>query len=266
MDKSNIDEIKTFVINYLKKLNFSQEESMIFSTLLERGQLTILELSRLAKIERTRIYGITSRLKEIGIIEEIIDYKKKYIKACDFSKLQLIVEKRENDLKFITESLPSLKTYFEFFNSNFHPTQIVLYRGVDGIKQVLWNELSTKTKRIYSFTYRHNAEIVGLKFVRKHSQEYVLRKIKCWDIQSKEFINSFTKKIRPGMYNIESRFIDPKIFPINIAIATYDDIVQIVNWHKGEVFGAEIRNDKFAEFIKQVHKLVWKMGKKGKVR
>ncbi|HOU75734.1 MAG TPA: hypothetical protein PK957_01260 [Candidatus Dojkabacteria bacterium] len=75
-------------------------------------------------------------------------------------------------------------------------------------------------------------------------------------MQSAEFSKSITHKIYDGLVTVNAKYIDPQILDIQIALDIWDDAVTIFNWYKGEVFAVEIINDKFANFMKQIHKIV----------
>ena len=255
---SNIEHYKTYITEYLSTLGFEKEEAIIFATLTEKGPLSILELSRITNIERTKIYGIVEKLKQQSLLTVTGDYKKKYVKACNFSTLNLIIKQKISILQNLSTGFPLLKQYLAFFKNENNPTDVKLYNGKSAIKQVLWNELNCKSKIIYSFTYRHIGEVIGIKFTKTLEKEYRARRFKIYDLQSSEFAKSITSKLYEGIVTVKAKYIDPKILDIQIALDIWDDTVTIFNWHKGEVFAVEIQNEKFADFMKQIHKIVWK--------
>ena len=254
--------IKNFVLDFLKKLGLSDEESILYFSLLSNGSMTILKLSRISGVERTRIYGIAERLVKRGVLEQITDYNKKLLKAAELGQLELLIEEEKKKIEIIDKSFGQFQSVFNYFTQRHSPTRVQFYKGKSGIKQVLWNELSSESKKIYSLTYRHLGEITGMKFARKLAGEYKIRGIKAWDIQSVEFVKSLNTKIRPYIFDIHSRYIDPKIFNIKLAFECYDDVTAIFNWHEGDIFAIEIYDAKFADMIKQIHKIIWKMGVK----
>lgn len=260
MDENDFAGVKRFVVDYVKKLGLSHEEALVCYTVLERGQLTILEVSRITGVERTKIYGIVERMVGQGILESTVDYKKKYIKACDFSKLELLLNSRIEQVRKLEDSFATFRDYVSEIQKQYNPTTVTFYRGKDGIKQILWNELGMREKKLYSFTYRHLGEIIGMKFSNKLSREYEIRGITIMDLQSPEFTKSITKKFHHGVFKVEARYIPKNVLNIPIALDIYDDIVAIFNWHKGEVFGVELHSDKFAYFMKQIFQIVWKKG------
>lgn len=215
---SNIEHYKTFITEYLSTLGFEKEEAIIFATLTEKGPLSILELSRITNIERTKIYGIVEKLKQQSLLTVTRDYKKKYVKACNFSTLNLIIKQKISILQYLSTGFPLLKQYLTFFKNENNPTDVKLYNGKSGIKQVLWNELNCKSKVIYSFTYRHIGEVIGIKFTKTLEKEYRARRFKIYDLQSSEFAKSITPKIYDGLVTVKAKYIDPKILDIQIAL------------------------------------------------
>lgn len=255
---------KTFITSYFCKLGLNNNEASILYTLLEQGQLTILELSRLTEIERTKIYGITDSLLKKGLIEKVIDYKRKYLKICNVNKIELEINKQFENVEYLKSAFPSLCTYMSFFESEYHPTKVLFYRGKDGIKQMLWNELKAKRKKLFAYSYRNLQEITGPKFFRKYAKEFMRKNMIIEDLRSEEFIKSEADsnyeiiKLKGDIV----RYISPKILNINIEIDLYDDITAIFNWYKGEIFGVEIYNNKLAELLTQMFRTFWNIAKK----
>lgn len=111
---SNIENYKNFITEYLLTLGLEKEEAVIFATLTEKGPLSILELSRITNIERTKIYGIVEKLKQQSFLTVTRDYKKKYVKACNFQALNLIIKQRIVQLQNLSIGTPILKHYLDF--------------------------------------------------------------------------------------------------------------------------------------------------------
>lgn len=253
-----------FITNYLFKLGLTREEATIFTSILEKGQATILQISRDTGIERTKIYGVVEKLRKKEILIESIEFRKRYLKTCDFSKLEFLLAEKVESTKELEQSFRVFKSQIEAIKATYNPTSVNFYRGVDGIKQMLWNELDMKEKKLLSFTYRHLGELLGMKFAKKLSKEYSTRRITLLDLQSSEYIRSKAEKKLPSIFNTISRYIEPGVLDTPIAVDIYDNTVALFNWHKGEVFGAEIHSDKFADFMKQMFMIVWKMSSKKK--
>lgn len=249
---------------FLKQLGLNGSEVKIFESLVEKGSQTILELSRNTEINRTNIYRILETMKKQGLIEEIIDENRRLVKAVDLSRLELLVKNIESKAKTLRDVFPIVSNIISSSKESFQPgTRVIFHRGVDGIKQMVWNTLSTKTE-VVGYTYRRLDEIVGKKFSEEWYAEWIRRKLKMRDIYSDEYLKSMKKvvgiKYSPKYF--QSRFISSKILSVNHQVDIYDDIVAYYNWFEGEIFGVEISNKKISTMQRQLFEIVWKIGKK----
>ncbi|OGM61731.1 hypothetical protein A2961_02265 [Candidatus Woesebacteria bacterium RIFCSPLOWO2_01_FULL_39_21] len=59
-----------------------------------------------------------------------------------------------------------------------------------------------------------------------------------------------------------ARYITEKIVKINQNIDLYNDTIAYSYWDGSDIFGVEIQNQRVADMQKQIHDLLWKMGKK----
>ncbi len=253
--------------NFLMSLGLSKDESLLFSVLIQRGPLTILSLSRLTSINRTKIYRLVERLEKIGLVQEIVEENKTFLKAVDLHQLELLVEREEEKAKYLRSVFPEISSLIPTSTSLSQPsTKVIFYRGIDGIRQQGWNTLRAK-KECLGFTYRLWTEVVGEKFAKDWAEEWITRKLHFREIYCDELIKS--KKQNPQLKGItydnkyfSDRYISSKILNINHQIDIYNDVVSIYNWYEGEIFGIEIYNEKVASLQKQLFEIVWKIAKK----
>ncbi|MFA9289569.1 MAG: helix-turn-helix domain-containing protein, partial [Weeksellaceae bacterium] len=87
----NLSALNTF----LSQLSFSDEEKAIYSALVTRGSMTILELSKAAGVNRTKIYRLLDDLKKRGIILEVVEEYKTVLKAAEIHNLEQLVKEQE---------------------------------------------------------------------------------------------------------------------------------------------------------------------------
>ncbi len=249
--------------NFLTVLGLSSEEANIYSVLVEKGPSTILQVSRETKINRTKIYRLLDLMLERGIVEEVVDEKRKLLKAADTTKLEYFVKEQESKSKTLTELFPQVRELISNTTSLVQPgTKVLFYRGSEGIKQMVWNTLRSNSECV-GFTYRDLDEIVGGEFATKWKEEFVLRGLKFRDIVG----NSYLKSIKKGKddiisdKNFQTRFIENNVLEINHQSDIYNDVVAYYNWFEGEVFGVEIYNAKIAQMQKQIFELIWEKAK-----
>lgn len=252
------------IINQLKELGLDNKEAQIYLTLLQKGVLTPLELSRITKINRTTIYRLLESLKEICIVEEILDQKSTKFQAGDPQKLQMLLTKREAELSQIKQVLPNLITNLSKVEDTIpSPTKVIYYRGKSGLQQLLWNTLKAADKtEVVGYGYLNWNESIGRPFAEKIRQEYVSRKI-----YSKEILNTsdeekkYTEVFPYVRQFYEGRYLPKSKLEINHDTYIYNDIFAFHHFFKDDLFGVEIHNPEIAKTQRQIFYLLWKMAK-----
>lgn len=252
---------------FLDKLGFSNEEVELYIALYQKGPVTLLEASRISGIERTKLYRLTEELQKKKIIEEVPQYKRKTIKACDISTMQLLVKERELADQFLVNNLPTFSNALAQLTQPLQGSNVIYYRGVEGIRQMTWNIL--RCKGIYrTYSYRFWDDILGAPFVVKLNERMVEQKFKVHDLYSDQYIRFKQDWLKSGKGKPlgnwdfwESRYIPEKTLTINQNIDVYNDVVSYYYWQGNETFGVEIYNERVAHFHKQMHDVLWNMGK-----
>src|SRR5690606_24790627 len=134
------------VIKFLSYLGLDFDESKVYLTLLDKGPMTVLQISRATKISRTNVYRIADKLKEGGFLEEKVD-SKKLLYPVGMHKLEMLVKEQENRAEFLRNILPDIATIIPAATSMSQPdTKVLFYRGVEGIKQMVWNTLQANNE------------------------------------------------------------------------------------------------------------------------
>ncbi len=253
MNNSTLSEL-------LSKLGFTAEESAVYECLVKTGSITVLELARKTKINRTRVYRIFEDLKKRGVVEEEIDEYRKKVRAASVDHLEYLVQQAENTARSVRELFPEASKLLLNRNVLEQPgTMVLFYRGKDGVKQQVWNTLRAE-KEVVGYTYRSLSELVGKKFMQEWKDEFVLRKLHFRDVCSDEYERSM-KGMERDVYptsSFKGRYISSKTLDINHQEDIYNNVISYYNWFEGEVFGVEIYNEKIAAFEKQIFELVWK--------
>ncbi len=255
------------VEEFLNKLGFSKEATILFVTLTKCGPLTLLEASRKANLERTRLYRLVDELKDKGLIEEIPTYKRRTIKAASLSTLEMMVREQEIKSKSLSGSLPAFSQAIQTLVHSVPANNVIYYHGREGIKQMTWHIL--RCKGLYrTYSYRFWEEMTGEKFVIKFNEKMVKQKFKVHDLYSDQYLKYKENWLKIHGTKPEgdwswwiARYIPEKILLIDQNIEIYNDVVAYYHWQGEETFGVEIYNERVAAFHKQMHDLVWKIAK-----
>jgi len=260
VQKMNKNIKNSSLASYLHDLGLNHEETKVFVTLVDYGQLTILELARKAEINRTRVYRLLEDLKERGFIKEIIDEHRRLIQAADLHTLEFKIYEKEAQAKRLRELFPVVASLMHSHSTQ-PGTKVLFYRGAAGIRQMVWNALRAQGE-VVGYSYRTIYDIVGTKFADEWYEEWRERNLKMRDLFSDAYLKSKPKeKITFDGAHFKSRYIPSSILDINHQMDIYNDVVGIYNWHEGEIFGVEIYNQKVAAMHKQLFEIVWKLGK-----
>jgi sugar-specific transcriptional regulator TrmB len=249
------------ISDFFQNLGLTEDETLVYTTLSHRGSLTPLELSRITKLPRTRIYRIIEMLKGQGIAEEILDEHRSMVKASDTSQLETLVNDRKHTADRLLSQFPIVsQTLTATISVNPGQTKVQFYRGKNGLRQMAWHTLRARGELV-GFTYRDLAEVVGSDFINDWRHTFTDKGMKMRDIYSVHWLESIKNRSNQDSQTkgIESRYIDSKILDVQMQIDIYNDVIAQYTWHEGEIFGVEIYNPKTAAFHRQIFEIVWNL-------
>lgn len=257
MNKQNIE-------SKLKTFGLSSEEITLYLFLLENGSKTLLEASRETGINRSKIYRIVENLKKKSIIEESQDAWGRTLSASPASNLEITIVEREKELQSQKETLPDIISILNTFgNSKNTEFEVKSFKGVEGIKQMVWNEL--KGKELLAFGQANLNSLVGKKFAEKVRAEAVSRKQKIYELYNFDAIqNNYTQNIVYQKHHIKALKIPKNLLNIQNFIDIYNNTVNIFNWSEKNknISGISITNKPFANFYRQIFWHYWEMQEK----
>jgi len=250
------------IIKFLSTLGLTFEQSKIYISLLDEPGVTILQLSRNSKMSRTNVYRLIDDLKSLGLIDEIQRDGKKLIFPVGAHKLELVVKEQESKVEFMRNILPelsSLITSSETINQG--GTKVQLYKGIEGVKQMVWNTLRAN-KECVGYTFRVLSEVVGEKFEAEWRQEFVFKKLKFRDIVSDSFLASTIgdERRRSDPTIFKTKYLSKTTLDISHQVDIYNNVVAYYLWNESEIFGLEVYSQRIADTQKQLFELAWDKG------
>lgn len=136
----------TAIRTYFAKLGFEPEIADIYLALHAGGPQTISELSRSARVERTRIYRLIDKLMESNLIEIESHYKRGVMRAAPIANLHILIAQKEQELKGLQDELELIQQVLARNSLSNPATRVQFYHGPEGYKQMLWNESKAKTE------------------------------------------------------------------------------------------------------------------------
>lgn len=256
---------KQLISAQLTPLGLSEAEANIYLHLLENGPKTPLELSREAAINRSKIYRHVETLRAKKLLEETSDSRGMKLTAASPTNLELLLKEKENELALQKEALPSLLRELTSLPTKLQKVfEIKTYHGPEGMKQLLWNQLSADREMV-SFSYQNKNYMVGKAFAEKIREEQVRRRLKLYEIENETDQGDFwyTNVVGWGKY-YQSRYISPTILKIRQYIAIFNNTVSIANWIDDAQVGIEIVNEPLATMQRQLFWKFWEIASAGK--
>ena len=247
------------IIELLKNFDLNSKEGEIYLTLLQKGILSPLQLSRATLLNRTTIYRILEKLKQIGLVEEVLDEKRTKAKAISPDNFEMIVKQKESEIDKLKQTLPELKAQLTAIQGLASPeTKVLYYRGQDGLKQLLWNTLNAENE-IIGYGYMNWNDVVGKEFAEKLRQEVVLRKRYSREIQNSNSIDPL--KTYTSVPSYDKYYSGKKIPKEKIAIKhdtyIYNNVFAFSHFIKEEFFGIEIYNAEIVLTQRQIFEILW---------
>lgn len=252
------------IYDYFEKLGFDKTFADIYIALYSGGAQNISQLSRNAGVERTLLYRLLPNLTASGLIETQTEQSRGVIKAAPFSNLQMMISKKEQQLEDLKTALPLIEQSLGPRSLESVDTRVQLYRGEDGVKQMLWNETKSKTD-VDGILYENIQIKTNTKFFDRWVQACNDSKVNFRGIVSDQFIKSQQNWYSNGedhrLENWQSRRINPDIYAIAHSTVVYNNVVAHFNWDDTEVFGIEVYNQQIADSQRQLFNILWTTSK-----
>lgn len=244
------------VIKFLSYLGLEFDESTVYLSLLNKGPMTVLELSRATKISRTNVYRIIERLKDQGFVEENVESTRKLVHPVGMHKLELLVKEQESKSEFLRSIFPEIATIIPASNSISQlETKVLFYKGKEGLKQIYWNAMNA-TRECLSYTVQSLEDTIGEEPADSWKREFSARRLRLRELVGVGRVANIDKVDN----RIDSRFISADILEINQQIIIYNDVLAYFSFVDDEAFGVEIYNKNTAKIQRQLFEIVWRLG------
>ncbi len=249
---------------YFAKLGLEPEVADIYLALHVHGPQTISELSRNARVERTRIYRLIDHLLESNLIEMESHYKRGIIRAAPIANLTILITQKEQELKGLQDELSLIEKVLGRNSLSNPATRVQFYHGPSGYKQMLWNETKAKSE-VLAILYQNMQVKTDAKFYERWATESKKNNVHYRSIGGKNFIRSekewYGSAPRKRRGFVEVRYLEDSVFTITHSVDIYDNVVAYYNWKDGEVFGIEIYNHDIADTQRQLFEMLWAQAK-----
>ena len=246
----------------LVSFGLSQEEAQIYLYLLEKRIATALSISRHLHVGRTKVYRLLDKLIEKQLVVQRVDSAGFKFVANDPSQLDILLSRREGEVAVLRKSLPQILARLESKLGIAQPgSQIIYYRGKNGLSQVNWNLLRAK-KEFASFEVATANAYLPKREAEKLRRQLVEKKIMTRTITNRKIIESFTEVSEMVYQWWQIGYIPTSILKIQADIFIYNDVYTACHYlEDGDIFCFEMHNQQLAEMQKQLFENLWKQAR-----
>lgn len=253
------------IVEYLIELGFSGAAARLYDSLVEKGPLTILEASRATEIERTALYRLIDDLTSRGLVEEVLEHKSRRLQAVTPQKIKDILDNEKRRVEKLENEFPEFEKLISSLPQN-NSTQVRYYRGISGIKQILWNETKAKNELI-GYTHRNLEEVVGHKYFEEYARELEKNKVVTRDLRCDSFLVSSDESgfVRRHIDKSVWRYLPDSVMHLTHNLDVYNGVVAMYYWQNEDVFGIEIENQMIAEMQRSIFETLWKLAENYKL-
>jgi sugar-specific transcriptional regulator TrmB len=248
----------------LQQIGLNEKEAIIYETLLESGPIEAREILRKVspKISTTRsnLYNILTALKERGLLIEKVKKGKNLFEAESPTKLLKVMEAAVQITNQAQQSLAmALPELTSLYNLTTQKPVVQFYEGVDGIKKVLADSLTTKQ---IIYTYADIEAIV--KYIGDINKDYAKKRDRLGIKKRGIMIDSeFARKYLKDYYRgtTDTRLIDGTLYPFHSIMQIYDGKISYITLSAKTMIGVIVADPSIYQMHKSIFEYTWSTAK-----
>lgn len=233
--------------NELREAGLTENEAVIYETLLKFGPNHAGEIARRAGLHRRVVYDAIGRLIEKGLVGSVMQNNKRLFQAADpVAVVELLKEKQER----VQEALPEMQ---ELFMKTREKEEVNFYKGRNGLKTVMEDQIATREEILII-----GASPLAYDILQFYFKWFDKRRAES-KIKVKIIFNKTEKKLKIPLSEI--RFL-PQKYSSPLAVNIYGDKIALVLWSKENPFAVVVKNAEMVEGYRKYFDLMWKIARK----
>lgn len=244
---------------YLVKLGLSTQQIRIYLDLAAHPESTIVQLHKRLLTPRSSLYLESERLIDKGYVISKKVGKSTLYKITDPKVLELTLHSESKRLNYLTSNLASFtKGIHEVNQFKELPKIINLYKGVAGIKQLLWNIIISDAKLVIGYSPGQLEHVTDREFAEKWREEFRRRGKHNQIIfnQPKPLIWSDVPNFLTE--NVDVKTLDESKIKFDRLTLIYGDVFTVCSLKTdSDQYGIEIRDELLINSYKQIFNFLW---------
>ncbi len=242
----------------LTQLGLDTNQILVYTYLLENGTSKASTIAKNTPLKRGLVYKILDELVELQIIEKddpegavsiFTPFHPSALKSLADSK----VRQAQNAQNHLDSDIGSLISMYNLANNK---PGIEFYEGVEGVKKVIYDTLTSKTA-IYTYADMEKIE----KHIKKINDEYAKKRDRM-DLKKKvllvdsEYTHNLLKEYKKT--NLDIRFVK-NVPHFATVMQIYENKVSYVTLSDEKMIGIIIQNKNIYDMHKVLFKSMWEM-------
>jgi sugar-specific transcriptional regulator TrmB len=251
------------ILNYLHQLGFSDIESRVYLKLLTSGPMTVAELAKNAKVNRTAAYGHINSLLEKGVVAKSKGSASKIV-ANSPEELHILVEQKAIQVESLQNKLPAIVRTLSQTSTQNQPipvSETKYYQGRNSVKAI-YNEC-LRSLDICTYFDSEDLDKVFPENTKK-ANDSVLG-------NPKQIIREIVRKTPTAIADIKAakqlganrhmyKFFPEDLVLTSNDILIYDGKVAIINTRdKENVTGVVLHNKDYYINSRQIFEVLWRL-------
>lgn len=244
--------------DYLLKFGFTETEAAMYITLLKFGPMSVHDLAKAIKINRTAAYTHISSLKNDGIVLSVLVKSKKQLVAVEPDQLKYLLDRKIDAITSLQKQFPTfvsaLETSFQHSTNNLK-VDVKYYSGIHGLRSIFKDMFKADELRVFCKL----SEVTALLPKEQNTYENALKdnpKLKIYEIYGDS-----PSEIMKYNYKVLSKRYFYKFMPKSGAISSpgiviYDNKVAIIN-NKDKICGVILYNRDYYLNSKNLFDFIW---------
>jgi sugar-specific transcriptional regulator TrmB len=238
----------------IEEAGFSDKEAAVYLATLEVGRGSVMEIAKIAKVERTTTYRILQSFLPIPLVQTFKENKKTRWAALHPRYLVDYVQKKKNA---IHELFPELEA---LYNLNEEKPKLAYFEGEEGLGQLTANIIKEVKVRGELLSFSAPGAASGyyttkrfLQFAQERAKKQIMSRIL---IPTIEGIPDY--KVGEDWKNWRHvKIVDPEKFPFKASFNIWNNKVAILTVRTHPI-GVVIDSKDISDTLRSIFEMVWR--------
>lgn len=241
------------IIKILSKIGLSEKQAVVYTTLLDLGEVSMTDLARETKLKRPTVYLIIDELDMIGLITIVQKGKKKFYSAVHPKRFSEILEFRKNQYQ---ELLPELIAHY---GKDAVKPKVRMQEGIEGVRSAYkeaFQDLVKEKEGLWigniELLENHFPQVLKeYKQMLKTLKRYSIREIIFGGEKAKMFVEKMNKN-----KSHQLKYLNTRLIGATDELLIGNKIMTFVFSEK-EVFTTITESKEIAQTKKALFELIW---------